>query len=134
MIRIVILLVGIMLMSCGTPKKADDNNADKVSDATEISSTNTILDLTAQLRKLPGISVKGSGENATFQIRGANTISSGSAPLFIVDGQQVQNYASAYRMVQPSQFKSARILKNSSDTSFYGSRGANGVIVIKTKK
>jgi TonB-dependent SusC/RagA subfamily outer membrane receptor len=90
------------------------------------------VDLTNELRKLPGVIVRGSGANATFQVRGVNTVNSGTEPLFVLNGQPVQSYASIYDVVQADNFESARVLKEG-ESAAYGVRGANGVIVIKTK-
>ena len=90
------------------------------------------VDLTNELRRLPGVIVRGNGASATFQVRGINSINSGTEPLFVVNGQAVQSYATVYDIVQSDNFKSARLLK-SDESSIYGVRGANGVIVIKTK-
>ena len=96
-------------------------------------SSNSTLDLTSQLRKLPGLTIRGDRDRAIFTVRGVSTIVSGNQPLFVVNGMAIQDYPTVYRMVTPENFKSAKILKNASETSFYGVRAANGVIIIKTK-
>jgi len=64
------------------------------------------------------------------RIRGTNSINSSSAPLFVVDG-----YAGAdISMLNPSDILSMDILKDASATAIYGSRGANGVVLITTKR
>lgn len=84
----------------------------------------------------PGLSVmSGSGEPskaATFQIRGTNSISSGTSPLFILDGVPITS--SDFNTISPSDIESVSVLKDASSTSIYGSRAANGVIVITTKR
>jgi len=102
-------------------------------DLNKVESLNNNLDLTQELRRLPGVQIVGEGEAAAFQIRGVNSFTANTSPLFVVDGQTFEDYATVYRLVAPANFRSARVLKSSSDLSMYGVRGSNGVIVIKTK-
>ena len=69
---------------------------------------------------------------ATFQIRGTNSINSGTAPLFILDGVPIE--ASDFNTINPADIESTSILKDAASTSIYGARAANGVIVITTKR
>ena len=84
----------------------------------------------------PGLSViASSGEPskaATFQIRGTNSINSGTAPLFILDGVPIES--SDFNTISPSDIESVSVLKDASSTSIYGARASNGVVVITTKK
>lgn len=84
----------------------------------------------------PGLSViSNSGEPsavASFQIRGTNSINSGTAPLFILDGVAISS--SDFNTLSPSDIESISVLKDASSTSIYGARAANGVVVITTKR
>ena len=84
----------------------------------------------------PGLTVlSGSGEPskaATFQIRGTNSINSGTSPLFILDGVPISS--SDFNTISPADIESISVLKDASSTSIYGARAANGVIVITTKR
>ena len=84
----------------------------------------------------PGMTVlSNSGEPskpATFQIRGTNSINSGTAPLFILDGVPITS--ADFNAISPSDIESINILKDASSTSIYGARAANGVVVITTKR
>jgi len=84
----------------------------------------------------PGLSViSNSGEPsaaASFQIRGANSINSGTAPLFILDGVAISS--TDFNTISPSDIESISVLKDASSTSIYGARAANGVVVITTKR
>ena len=72
------------------------------------------------------------GEAASIRIRGIGSLNASSAPLYIVDGVP---YEAAYiATIDPGDIASTTILKDATATSLYGSRGANGVIVITTKK
>ncbi|MBP6619891.1 MAG: TonB-dependent receptor plug domain-containing protein [Leadbetterella sp.] len=89
------------------------------------------------LRRVAGVSVKGDGSGAQILIRGVNTFSpvSGSEPLFVVDNTVMSGgFSGVYQMINPNDISSVSVLKDASSTGIYGSRGANGVIVINLKK
>jgi len=69
--------------------------------------------------------------NAAIRIRGVATINGSAKPLYVVDGVQVGDNAN---FLNPSDIESIEILKDASATAIYGSAGANGVIMISTKK
>lgn len=69
---------------------------------------------------------------STFQIRGTNSINSGTSPLFILDGVPISS--SDFNTISPSDIESISVLKDASSTSIYGARAANGVVVITTKR
>ena len=78
--------------------------------------------------------VNGSGQpgtTATIRIRGFGTINGNSSPLYVVDGVP---YGNTVANINPADIESTTVLKDATATSIYGSRGANGVIVITTKK
>ena len=70
--------------------------------------------------------------SASITIRGTNSINSGTAPLYILDGVAIS--ASDFNTVNPADIESMSVLKDASSTSIYGARAANGVIVITTKR
>lgn len=84
----------------------------------------------------PGLQViSNSGEPskaAVFQIRGTNSINSGTSPLFILDGVHISS--SDFNTISPGDIESISVLKDASSTSIYGARAANGVVVITTKR
>ena len=71
------------------------------------------------------------GTNASILIRGYGSINASKTPLYVVDGVPYDGDVSA---IDPGDIASTTILKDATATSLYGSRGANGVIVITTKK
>ena len=71
------------------------------------------------------------GTNATIYIRGMGSLSSGATPLYVVDGIPYDGDISS---IDPGDIASTTVLKDATATSLYGSRGANGVILITTKK
>ncbi len=86
------------------------------------------------------------GSNFNVSIRGYNSIQNGNSPLYIIDGvpfindadvltqRSVINASSPFNTIDPSQIESIEILKDADATAIYGSLGANGVILITTKK
>ena len=69
---------------------------------------------------------------AKFQIRGTNSINSGTEPLYILDGVPISS--SDFNTISPSDIESVSVLKDASSTSIYGARAANGVVVVTTKR
>jgi len=71
------------------------------------------------------------GENVSIKIRGTNSINASNDPLYVVDGLPLDGLSA---QLNPSDIERIEILKDASSTAIYGSRGANGVIIITTKK
>jgi TonB-linked SusC/RagA family outer membrane protein len=72
------------------------------------------------------------GGIAMIRVRGTNSINSNNDPLFVVDG--VVGVANALGILNPNEIESMDVLKDASATAIYGARGANGVILITTKR
>jgi len=83
--------------------------------------------------RISGVNVTNSsgapGGNLSIRIRGANSINGNNDPLIVVDGF----VGADLRTLNPSDIESMQVLKDASSTAIYGSRGANGVILITTK-
>lgn len=71
------------------------------------------------------------GSSPTIMIRGASSITAGTAPLYIVDGVP---YNGDMNNLNPADIESMTVLKDAASNALYGARGANGVIMITTKK
>ncbi len=101
--------------------------------------------------RVPGMTVAQNSGNAgsriTVQIRGRNSIAQGSEPLFLIDGVPFPNSQlnggmtalanggqSPMNNINPQDIESIDVLKDADATAIYGSRGANGVVLITTKK
>ena len=84
--------------------------------------------------RLAGVQVQASegkpGGDVDIKVRGGTSITGSNAPLYIVDGVQMDN---AMSILSPKEIESIEVLKDASSTSIYGSRGANGVVLITTK-
>ena len=79
------------------------------------------------------------GGNVSVRVRGTNSIRGSSEPLFIVDGVQFNNGGgvndlSPLSTINPNDIASVEVLKDASSTAIYGARGANGVVIITTKR
>lgn len=88
------------------------------------------------------------GASSSIRIRGGNSITGGNEPLYVIDGVLVYNDnanstagntlagagLNVLSTINPSDIESIEVLKDASATAIYGSRGANGVVIINTKK
>lgn len=85
------------------------------------------------------------GANVNVQVRGINTINAGSGPLFVVDGVVITDNNNTFNQggnvgsnpltfLNPTDIESLTVLKDAGATAIYGTRGANGVVLITTKK
>lgn len=72
------------------------------------------------------------GAAPTVRLRGVNSINGNTAPLYIIDGTPVDE--DNFRSINPQDIESVDVLKDAGATAVYGNRGANGVILIKTKR
>ncbi len=84
--------------------------------------------------KLAGVQITNTsgqvGESPTISIRGLSSITASSSPLIVVDGFPIED---ALEFINPGSIKSIEVLKDASSAALYGSRGANGVILVTTK-
>ena len=87
--------------------------------------------------RVAGVNVTSSegtpGGNMNIVIRGNNSLTQDNSPLYVIDGFPVEDAAMA-STINPSDIESLDILKDASATAIYGARGANGVVIITTKK
>lgn len=72
------------------------------------------------------------GTEMNIVIRGGNSLTQSNAPLYVIDGFPIEDPGTA--SINPDDIKSINILKDASATAIYGSRGANGVVIIETKR
>lgn len=85
------------------------------------------------LGQLPGVQVSEVGGSLTVRVRGTNSFLGGEEPLYVIDGMVVQISGAGLAGMDPNNVKSITVLKDAGSTAIYGSRGANGVIMITTK-
>jgi TonB-dependent SusC/RagA subfamily outer membrane receptor len=91
--------------------------------------------LVEMLSRVPGVRVieRAYGETSV-RIRGGSSFLADEDPLFVVDGVMMPSGASVFRNINANQIESISVLKDAGQTAVYGSRGANGVVLITMKK
>lgn len=118
----------------GVSKKSDLTGAVAVVDMEELQDTPVNSVAEALQGRIAGADiVSGTGEpgsGTSIQIRGARSISAGNEPLIVVDG--VLDAVSSLDDINPADIVNISVLKDVSSTAIYGSRGANGVILVTT--
>ncbi len=130
------LLEETVVVAYGVRKKGTITGSVSTVKADAIADTPTAAFDQALQGQVAGLTViSSSGEpssSATMQIRGTNSINSGTAPLYILDGVAIA--ASDFNSISPADIETLTVLRDASSTSIYGARAANGVIVITTKR
>ncbi|MBO2543180.1 TonB-dependent receptor [Salegentibacter sp. BDJ18] len=122
----------IVVVGYGTQKKSDLTGSVSSVSTDELNQYPAIDATQALQGRAPGVSVTSSngepGAAARIRIRGGTSINASSDPLYVVDG-----FAGA-TPPQPGDIASIEVLKDASATAIYGSRGANGVVLVTTKR
>lgn len=123
----------VVVVGYGTAKKRDLTGAITQVKAENLMATAPTNIQEALRGKAAGVMVAGGGLNDTpmIRIRGNRSISASNEPLFVIDGVPVNGGSD---VLNPSDVASIEILKDASATAIYGARGANGVILVTTKK
>jgi len=130
-----LLLGEVVVTAFGTQsKEAFSGSADIIS-SKEIAKRNVTSVISAIEGKATGVqftSANGQpGSSPNIVIRGVGTLNGSTEPLYIVDGMQFEG---ALSTINQEDIESLTVLKDASSTALYGSRGANGVILITTKR
>lgn len=127
----------VVVIGYGTQKRADITTAVSSVSAEDIQNRPVQNFGEAIAGQMPGVQVQQTsgapgGEGLSISVRGTGSITQSNDPLYVVDGYPMEG--SAFRLINPSDIESIQVLKDASSTAIYGSRGANGVVVITTKK
>ncbi|TDB59110.1 TonB-dependent receptor [Arundinibacter roseus] len=133
----------MVVVGYGTARKRDVTGA--VSSVKAEDFNRGIINSPEQLLqgKVAGVNVVSAsgepGSNQSITIRGPGGVRTGSTPLFVIDGLALDNSGTGgainpLNFLNPQDIESIDVLKDASATAIYGSRGANGVILITTKK
>lgn len=126
----------VVVVGYGTVKKKDLTGSVASIDAEELVNTATTNFDQALAGRVSGVqigSVDGTpGESLNIVIRGGNSITGDNSPLYVVDGIPLEDFDPA--SISTNDIESFDILKDASATAIYGSRAANGVIIITTKE
>ncbi|MRX69434.1 TonB-linked outer membrane protein, SusC/RagA family [Flavobacterium resistens] len=126
----------IVVVGYGTAKKSDVTGAVSSINAQQLMNRPVSSATEALQGKIAGVDVKTSERPGTLgevRIRGNRSITAGNEPLYVVDGVPLLS-ASAIETLNPRDIETMDILKDASATAIYGSRGANGVVIVTTKQ
>ena len=130
-----VILDDVIVVAYGTAKKESFTGSASVVKGDELSKR-PVGNLTKSFEgAVAGVQVTSGGgqpgEGASIMVRGAGSVNASSSPLYVVDGVP---YDGAISAINPADIETMTVLKDASAGALYGARGANGVIVITTKK
>lgn len=133
----------VVLIGYGSQKKSDLTGAVGQVDAEQLQERPAVSLNESLSGKIAGVQVNTNGGRpggkTNVRIRGFSSINSSNNPLYVVDGVQLPqgtmgSFTSAIDYLNPDDVESIEVLKDASSTAIYGARGANGVILVTTKK
>lgn len=147
------LLDEVVVVGYGTMKKSDLTGSVTSIKSEELMKTNPVSINQSLQGRIAGVQVNQNdgapGAGISIQIRGANSFSTSTEPLYVVDGipfttggtpgagrdeDGMLQSANPLSSINPADIESVEVLKDASATAIYGSRGANGVVLITTKR
>ncbi|WP_103068206.1 SusC/RagA family TonB-linked outer membrane protein [Aquimarina sediminis] len=125
----------VVVVAYGTASKSSFTGSVNQISAAEILDRPLTNVLTALDGAAPGVRITPAngqpGSSPSIRVRGVGSINASSSPLIIVDGVE---FVGSFSSINPNDISSLSVLKDAASTSLYGSRAANGVILITTKK
>ena len=125
----------IVVVGYGTRKKSHNTGSIAQVEGADIAAIQAARIDDALAGKLPGVLIQNQsgepGSDPRIQVRAASSLSGDSNPLIVVDGYPITG---SLATVNPNDIESLEVLKDAASAAIYGSRGANGVILITTKK
>jgi TonB-linked SusC/RagA family outer membrane protein len=128
------LLEEVVVVGYSTQKKADLTGSVSVVDTKSLQTTSDTDPMRALQGKVAGMTVSGTGSpsgTGTVRIRGIGSFNASQDPLYVIDGVPTTSSLNSLNM---NDIESMQVLKDAASASIYGSRAANGVIIITTKK
>lgn len=132
------ILDEVVVVGYGVQKKRVVTGAIANLDAEKISAIPVPSGVQAMQGQVAGVDIVQTGgrpgANPTIRIRGRRSITASNDPLFVIDGIPQTSGTNAINDINPQDIESMEILKDAAATAIYGSRGANGVIIITTKR
>ncbi len=125
----------VVVVGYGTMRKSDVTGSIATAKGEELTKQQSFSALDNLRGKVSGVNIfSNSSQPGAYSnrviIRGMATINSSSDPLYVVDGVVMENFA----LVNPNDIESMEVLKDASAAAIYGARGANGVIMVTTKR
>ena len=128
------MLDEIVVVGYGTMRKSDVTGSIAVAKGADMIKAQSFGALDNLRGKVSGVNIFSNSEQGTTSprviIRGMATINASTDPLYVVDGVVMNDFA----MMNPNDIESIEVLKDASATAIYGARGANGVIMVTTKR
>ncbi len=129
------MLDEVIVTAFGTAKKSAFTGSAKVVGSEKLEESQVTSVTNALAGAVPGVQLTSNsgapGAKASIQIRGFSSLNAGNAPLIIVDGAP---YSGDLNNLNPNDVESMTVLKDAASNALYGARGANGVIMITTKR
>jgi TonB-linked SusC/RagA family outer membrane protein len=126
----------VVVVAYGTVKKKDVTGSVSIVNMSDINKAPVASYVEALAGRVAGIQVSAPdgqpGNTPNIIIRGANSLTQSNSPLYVIDGFPIEDPTNA--ALNPDDIESISILKDASATALYGSRAANGVVIIETKK
>ena len=129
------MLDEVVVVGYGVQKKSDVTGALTRVDAEQLNSRPVNNAFEALQGKAAGVDITSNqrpGEIGSIRIRGNRSLNASNSPLYVVDGVPLS--AGGIESINPRDIEAIDILKDASSTAIYGSRGANGVVLITTKR
>lgn len=124
----------VVVVGYGTMKKSDVTGSISVAKAGDMLKTQSFSGVEGLKGKVSGVNVFSNsgqpGGGMRVMIRGVGTINSSSDPLYVVDGVVMEDF----KYLNPNDIERIEVLKDASSSAIYGARGANGVILVTTKR
>lgn len=127
------LLDEVVVIGYGTERKRDVLGSIASIKTDDIAQNTPVNAFDAIQGRLSGVQITGGGgpgSGSDIRIRGTSTFSGGVNPLYVVDGQQLENIDN----LDPNSIASIEVLKDGASAAIYGSKSANGVVIITTKQ
>ena len=132
------LLGEVVVTGYGTQRKRDVTGAIATLDASKIGKMPVASGAQAMQGQVAGVDIQSTGgrpgQAPTIKVRGRRSISASNDPLFVIDGIPQTSGTGAIVDINPQDIASMEVLKDAAATAIYGSRGANGVVIITTKR
>ena len=125
----------VVVVGYGVQRKSDVTGALAHLDSKDLTAMPVKDALEGMQGKTAGVDITNSqrpGTVGSITIRGQRSIGASSSPLYVVDGMIIQN--GGIENINPQDIESIEVLKDASATAIYGARGANGVVLVTTKK
>lgn len=139
----VLLLNEAVVIGYGTARTKDITGSAAIIKSEDFNKGSVTTPEQLLMGKVPGVKINSNngapGSGSTIRIRGGTSINASNDPLIVIDGVPLDNggiagAANPLSLINPNDIETFVVLKDASATAIYGSRGANGVILITTKK